>query len=92
VSRRVGDVSPFSALHAVVDGDGSHILVAVAVHEGSHVDDHLAAGLVSDHLAKDSGADRASDPVFFPFEIVEAALVQEMAAGKTDDVFVTFLH
>ena len=89
---RVADIASLAALHVVVDGDGSHIFVAIAVHEGGHVDDHLSVGLIPDHLAEDGRADGAPDPVLLTFEVIEATLVEKMAARKTNDVLVALLH
>lgn len=89
---RVADIASLAALHVVVDGDGSHIFITIAVHERGHVDDHLSVGLVSDHLAENGRTDGASDPVLLTFEVIEATLMKEMAARKTNDVLVALLH
>jgi hypothetical protein len=78
MSGRIADVASLATLHVVVDRDGTHILIAITMHEGSHVNDHLTIRLVSDHLSKDCRAYGTSDPVFVSFEVIEATFVKQM--------------
>ena len=92
MSRGINDIAPLAALHVVVDRDRSSIFIAFAVDERCDADHHMTCRLVSYHFSKDSRTYRASDPVLFSFEIIEAALVKQMTAGKTNDVFIALLH
>ncbi len=86
------NVASFSGIHTIINYNGADCFVAVTMHEFINVRGHFSWGLVANHLTENSGANWTSDPVFVTFKIEEARFMQQMTAGKTDDIFVRLLN
>ena len=70
------DGSSLASMHAVVDLNCADIFIAIAVHVWADIPGHVSGWLVADHLSENTWANRAFDPIFIPFEVVETSLVQ----------------
>lgn len=71
-----------------MDSDGAATLKALAVQLVVGIPRHAPVGLVSHHLPKYSGADRALQPILGSFEHLKAAHVKHVSAGEGYDVIV----
>ena len=82
------DIASFAGIHAVTDANSANIPITFAMEVIVDTPGHSAWWLVSDHFSKDSETDGTSHPIFFSFEVIEATFVEQMCAGKCDDVLI----
>ena len=70
------DGSSLASMHAVVDLNCADIFIAITMHVWADIPGHVSGWLVADHLSENTGANRAFDPIFISFEVVETSLVK----------------
>ena len=70
------DGSSLASMHAIVDLNSANIFIAIAVHVWADIPGHISRRLIADHLSENTWANRAFDPIFIPFEVIETSLVQ----------------